>query len=217
MVEKFSTSIKKAQSFSLSRSSSITESAKSFSHFNVKAHVGVSFAGVDAGVDGGADFGQDWGRDSTNTNGDSTTTSNEVTYTIDKEISVPAFSKVQVMSYANWIENLSIPYKAKVTVTGISINPKQNSTLDSQAIKDALRKIKFDEKLLSETSTSLTFETQGTFTGSFGLNSVFSATLIGTTRNTTSSYNMSINQSSANNSGYIRSFSKWTEIYNYLI
>jgi hypothetical protein len=211
MKEKLTNSIKKTQSFTLTRSSSISESSKSFSHFSVKGKVDFKVVGAEAG----AEFGQDWGRDSSSSNGDATTTSKEVSYSIDKEISVPPFSKVQVMSYVNWIENLPIPYKAKITVTGVYKNSKENKTLDSQALKNALQKIKFDEHLLNETSTSLIFETHGTIMGSFGLDSAFTSTFIGKTRNTTD-HAMSVQSSSINGSN-MKTVHKYSEIYNYFI
>jgi hypothetical protein len=57
------------------------------------------------------------------------------------------------MSYANWIDNLQIPYKAKITVTGKAPSFEKDSELDSHTIKILLSKYGFDERLLNETST----------------------------------------------------------------
>jgi hypothetical protein len=133
-------------------------------------------------------------------------TSNEVTYAIDKEIIVPPFSKVQVISCANWIENLSIPYKAKITVTGIAPHFVQDSRLDSHTIKVLLNKYGFNERLLRETLNYITFETRGTFRGSFGLDSVFSSTLIRKTRNNNNYYYVTASQSLTENGEYIKAY-----------
>lgn len=66
---------------------------------------------------------------------------------IKKSIEVPPYEKVKVLSYANWIDNMSVPYKAKVTVTGSAPRFESDSRLDTNTMKVLLSKYKFDEKL----------------------------------------------------------------------
>jgi hypothetical protein len=60
MTENFSNTVKKSQTFQLSRSNSITQSSKSFRHFSVKGHIGFNLLKIfDASGDAGTDFGED--------------------------------------------------------------------------------------------------------------------------------------------------------------
>jgi len=119
---------------------------------------------------------------------------------------VPPYSSVEILSYVNWIDDLSLPYKAKLTVTGVAPRFKDDSRLDSTTMKVLLIKYGFDERLIEETATSLTFEVRGVFKGSFGLDSVFSVTNLGNTRNTTTHSNLITSQTFATNNGYIFSY-----------
>jgi hypothetical protein len=67
-----------------------------------------------------------------------------------------------------------MPYKAKITVTGEGPRFEDDHELDSDTIQVLLSKYGFDERLIEQNPKSLTFETKGTFVGSFGLDSVFS-------------------------------------------
>jgi hypothetical protein len=206
LTEEISNEVKKTQSFEISYSKSIAESWKFFYHFSVHASVSAKFLGIGASVDTTHEFGFDYGKDVTTTHEIKKSVSNEVSYNIKKTIEIPPYEKVQVLSYVNWVDNLSMPYKAKVTVTGVAPRFENDSRLDAKTMKVLLSKYGFDERLIEETATSLTFEVRGEFTGSFGLDSVFSATSLGKTRNTTNYYSVITSQSLANNSGYIISY-----------
>ncbi len=197
--EVVSNTVKKTQSFEISYSKSIAQSAKSFSKFSLQASIGGKFLGIGASVDTTTEFGMEIGRETTTTNENKKSVSNEVTYTISKTVEVPPFEKVQVLSYVNWVDNLSLPYKAKVTVTGYAPRFEVDNKLDSKTMKVLLSKYGFNERLIKQTSTSLIFEVRGIFKGSFGLDSVFTTTSLGKTRNTIKYYDVIVSQSSFNN------------------
>jgi hypothetical protein len=70
MTEKFSNTVKRTQTFQLSRSNSITQSLKTFRHFSIKEYIGFSLLNIfDVSGDAGTDFGEDWRIDGTKTNG----------------------------------------------------------------------------------------------------------------------------------------------------
>ena len=164
------------------------------------------FLGIGASVDTTTEFGMEFGNDETVSIINSKSVSNEVTYTIKKAVEVPPYEKLEVLSYVNWVDNLSLPYKAKVTVTGVAPRLENDSRLDAKTIKVLLSKYGYAERLIKETATSLTFEVRGEFIGSFGFDSVFSVTSLGKTRNATNYYNVITSQSLANDSGYIISY-----------
>jgi hypothetical protein len=170
------------------------------------ASIGGKLLGLGAGTDITTEFGMELGGEVATTNDNKKSFSNEVTYTIRKTVEVPPFTKLQVLPYVNWVDNLSLPYKAKVTVSGDAPRFENDSKLDSKTMKVLLSKYGFDERLIEETATSLTFEVHGTFTGSLGLNSVFSSTSLENTHNITCYYDLITSQSLANNGGYIISY-----------
>ncbi len=88
-------------------------------------------------------------------------------------MNIPPNQKLQFSSYVNWIDNLRIPFKANITITGEGPRFLDDFELDSDSLKVLLTKYGFDEKLIEEKPESLTYETKGVFVGSFGLDSVF--------------------------------------------
>lgn len=193
-----SNTVTKKQTFELSFSNSVTESRNSFFNMTVETNVGFKFPGLGGEVSTDTNFGWNWSRNETTVKSLTTQTIKEQTYTINKTVNVPAHSSVKVISYVNWIENLSIPYKAKLTFKGIGPSFENKGALNSNVIKVLLSKTGFNDKLLEEGESYVTFETHGQFTGSFGLDSVFSVTSINGTQNFTN-YEKIINKGVNNN------------------
>ncbi len=172
--EEISNEVKKTQSFEISVSNSVMKSSKFFNRFSISASIGGKFLGFGPSIDTHTEFSYDLTNDKFNSETETKTVKNEVTYNIKKIVNIPSHQNVQVVSYVNWIENLKMPYKAKITVTGEGPRFEDDHELDSDTIQVLLSKYGFDERLIEQNPKSLTFETKGTFVGSFGLDSVFS-------------------------------------------
>ncbi len=172
--EEISNEVKKTQSFEISVSNSVMKSSRFFNQFSISASIGGKFLGFGPSIDAHTEFSYELTKDKFNSETETKTVKNEVTYNIKKIVNIPSHQNVQVVSYVNWIENLKMPYKAKITVTGEGPRFEDDHELDSDTIQVLLSKYGFDERLIEQNPKSLTFETKGIFIGSFGLDSVFS-------------------------------------------
>ena len=176
LIEEVSNTVKKTQSLKLSISPSVTKSAKFFSKFTIPAEISAKFLGMGESVSTSLEFGYEIGQNSTNNKDWEQTATRDVTYSVKKTVNVPPDQCFKIASYVNWIENPKLPYKALIDVT---VMKKSGGVSEHEESRNVLKKMGFDEKFVNETTNSLVYETSGEFTGSFGLDSMFSVSKIG--------------------------------------
>ncbi|CAF1116241.1 unnamed protein product [Rotaria sp. Silwood1] len=163
--ESITHSITRTNSFTYS----IKESLKYLSGLSFKAEIPFistnSGSTIDMKSELGGESQQQW-----------TQTSQE-TYSISKTITVPPNECIEVKSFVKWIENISIPFKAKMKISGRchrlrSDNGQivENQPMDRDLIQQYLKMNSFQGQILSCTEDNVVMvELTGTFKGSYGL------------------------------------------------
>jgi hypothetical protein len=94
------------------------------------------------------------------------TTTENLTYSVTQELTVPADTCVHAEGYVDWAENVKTPYtmnlRVRATADGIALNADQ--------LKGALTEAGFDGKVVDEGENELLVALRGAFTGSYGVN-----------------------------------------------
>lgn len=89
-------------------------------------------------------------------------------YEIDTVLNIPANSKIEAVWYINWVEDLEIPYKMIIKVTG----KKESVNLTTKDILVNLKNGGFDGEVHDESkSNELLVSLTGIYQGSFGMES----------------------------------------------
>ncbi|CAF1188808.1 unnamed protein product [Rotaria sordida] len=105
------------------------------------------------------------------------TQTRQETYSISKTITVPPNECIEVKSFVQWIENISIPFKAKIKVSGRCHRLRsddgqiiENQPMNRDLIEQYLKMNSFQGQILSYAEDNvLMAELAGVFTGSYGL------------------------------------------------
>jgi hypothetical protein len=126
---------------------------------------------------------------SNNANKENTITK-EHTYTISKTVEVPPYSAVKISSYANWVENMKMNFKINLKFTAKSYRRKMDKrgtnswrSVDADGIEYMLKLRNFPGRIIRKHTDVVIGQIDGKFTGSFGLESVFSSKEVDTEDN----------------------------------
>ena len=109
------------------------------------------------------------------------TKSDSVTYNITKQVKVPAFTSVRISAYANWIENLEMPFEATVKITALADrlmrngNIARDKSVDGNVVSQFLSHHNFKGNIIRIEGDVVFAKISGKFIGSYGLDSVFSS------------------------------------------
>lgn len=112
--------------------------------------------------------------------------SEEVTYRISKKVTVPPLTSLKIVSYVTWINNLELPFTAKLEIGAIGPVPNKEGTLftprsvELKAVKSLMDIARFRDngaasKYEDTLNKKMVYMMNGMFKGSFGLNTVFDA------------------------------------------
>lgn len=158
----------------MSITESIRASLTAFAHIGIKVSASAKIFGVGADAETSLEIGFETTLESSYEESHSHTITSEQTYEIKKKIITPPYSKLKVLSYVNWIDDLTLNYKAKLHVYGTGPIFMNNPNLDVAAINSLLTQKKLKERKIGQTSHSVIYEVKGQLKGSFGLDSIFS-------------------------------------------
>ena len=157
---------------------SITESIRAsltvFARLGIKVSASAKIFGVGADAETSLEVGFETTLESSYEASHSHTVTSEQTYEIRKKIITPPYTKLKVLSYVNWIDDLTLNYKAKLHVYGTGPTFMENPNLDVAAINSLLAQKNFKERKIDQTSHSVIYQVKGQLKGSFGLDSIFS-------------------------------------------
>ncbi len=99
-----------------------------------------------------------------------------------KIVTLPPYSVVKISSYANWVNDITVPFKPNIKFTANSYRRKTDGkgtnewrTLDSDVVKYFMKKHGFPGIIKRETSDAVYGQVTGSITASVGLESVFSS------------------------------------------
>jgi hypothetical protein len=174
--EKVTDQLTKTHKFELLFSNSIIKSSKIFNQFYITGSIDGSYLGERKNNNKRKEFEfelTDGLRESEN---NSIIITKEVIYSVKETVIIPPHQKAKVISYFHWIENLRIPFKAKITIVGKGPSFEANNVINSDLTEVLLKEYGFDEKLIKRTSKTLTFETNGILIGTFGFDPNFIVT-----------------------------------------
>ncbi len=174
--EKVSNQLTKTHKFELLISNSIIKSSQFFNQFFIKGSIDDSYLGNEKNNNKRKEFEFELTDDLRGSENNSIITTKDVIYSVKETVIIPPHQKAKVISYFNWIENLRIPFKAKITILGKGPSFEANNAINSDLTEVLLREYGFDEKLIKRTPKALTFETNGILIGSFGFDPNFIVT-----------------------------------------
>lgn len=163
--ESITHSITRTNSFSYS----FKQSLKYLSGFSFKADIPFVSNNSGSTVDMKSEMGDESQKQWTQTR--------QETYSLTKTITVPPHECIEVKSFVKWIENISIPFKAKIKISGRchrlrSDNGQiiENHLMDTDLMQKYLLLNAFQGHILSSVENNvITAEVEGVFTGSYGL------------------------------------------------
>ena len=171
--EEIDYSFTKKNSYDVTFSETSEKIWKGYFETSVKMDFGFKIFGIGATCDVTVKGGFEKTTSTSTTNGRTVSHATEETISIKKSVTLPPHTSVKVTSYLEKLENLEMPFKAKLTVYGDGPLYENNGKLSSGAIRSLLQRTDADADLMeiSSTDTTVSFRYEGTMVASIGLKS----------------------------------------------
>jgi hypothetical protein len=120
--------------------------------------------------------------ESTNEKTKTETSSHQRTYRISKVVTLPPYSAVKISSYANWVNDITVPFKLNIKFTANSWRRKMDGkgtnewrTLDSPVVEYLMGINEFPGKIIKRDFDAVYGQITCSLRASVGLESVFSS------------------------------------------
>ena len=136
---------------------------------------------VKAGIPGIGEGTTEWSFTGGFESNQQVTNTDTITYNQTKQVKVPPFTSVRISAYTNWVENIEMPFTATVKMTSLAsrLTKKYKLVNDKIVSGDVLYQYlthnKFEGVINKIEENAVFAKITGIFTGSYGLDSVFSA------------------------------------------